>query len=428
MEQAAAFWNVTAAPGRQAPALCGDARFDAAVIGGGFTGLRAALALAEGGASVAVFEAGDVANGASGRSGGQVNPMLPVAQPDDLRRAVGPRHFERLAQVALASADDLFALVEKYGIDCEARQKGWIRANHCKAAEAVAMRNAKLWNTMGAGFEFIGPGEIARLTGARGYLSAVLSPRGGAVQPLALARGLAGAAMAAGAQVFARSAVTALRGDGSGWLLEVNGHSIHAEKVIVATNGYTDALVPGLKQSVLPLTSIQIATDPLPPERLEALCPEGHTISDTRRLIMYCRREPGGQFIYGGMGYRKPAGGIGGFGWLTHDAPRIFPSLRGVTWRYRWGGSIALTTDKVPHLHEPARGLLAGLGYNGRGVAMSLVMGRELARRALGTPMAELPFPESPVRRYPFRLPQVLGAGAAMALLRMRDSRESSFA
>lgn len=427
MEQSDAFWNVTAETAALSQPLKADLRCDVAVVGGGFTGLRAALMLAEAGTDVALFEARDVANGASGRTGGQVNPSLPVARPDDLRSAVGPKFFDSLAETALKSADDLFDLVEKYQIKCEARQKGWLRADHCDAARKVAQENARLWNRLGAEFEFVGRDEVKRLTGAHGYSSGTVSPRGGAVQPLSLARGLARVAKGAGAAIYDYSPVTALRQQDGSWMLTVNGHRVDAEKVIVATNGYTDNLVPGLKRSVLPLTSIQIATEPLDEDRLGPLCPEGHTISDTRRLIMYCRREPGGQFIYGGMGCRLPAGGVGGFNWLLKDAPRIFPSLKGVKWTYRWGGTVALTPDRVPHMHEPHPGLIAGLGYNGRGVAMSLVMGREMARRALGASLEDLPFPVAPITPYRFRDPQVLGAGIAMSYWRYLDQREASY-
>lgn len=425
MKQADAFWNATAPDAPPPTPLTGALRCDVAIVGAGFTGLRAALVLAEAGTDVAVFEAGDVANGASGRSGGQVNPMLPVARPDDLRRAVGDRFFERLAQVALNSADDLFDLVQRYQIKCEARQKGWLRANHCDAARRVAERNAALWNKLGATFDLVGAQEVTRLTGAVGYGSGIISPAGGAVQPLSLTRGLARAAKGAGAQIFSHAPVTGLAERDGGWVLKVEAHEVTAQKVIIATNGYTDNLVAGLKRSVLPLTSIQIATEPLEDDQIGPLCPQGHTISDTRRLIMYCRREPGGQFVYGGIGYRTPMGGVGGFQWLYKDAPRIFPSLKRAKWRYRWGGSVALTQDRVPHLHEPAPGLVAGLGYNGRGVAMSLQMGRVMAERALGKAMDDLPFPAAPITPYRFREPQVLGAGLAMSLLRMKDQYEA---
>lgn len=419
-----ALWRVTAPDAAPALRLEGDLTLDVAIVGGGFTGLRAALALAEAGSTVAVFEAGDVGFGASGRNGGQVNPMLPVAVPDDLHKAVGPKYFERMAETSLRSADDLFDLIRAYQIQCDARQKGWIRVDHCRAARDVSRRNARLWNDHGADFEFLERSDVERLTGARGYATGTLSARGGAVQPMSLVRGMDRVARAAGAQVYSFAPVTGMGRREGAWHLDVAGHRVTAQTVIIATNGYSDALVKGLKKSVLPLYSTQMATDPLNESEIGPILPQGHTISDTRRLIMYARREPGGQMMFGGIGFNDLRGGVGGFGWIRKDAPETFPSLRGVTWRYQWSGHIALTEDRVPHLHEPAPGLIVGLGYNGRGVAMSHVMGRELARRALGTPAEDLPFPVTKIPAYKFRTPQVLGAGLAMAVLRRRDQRE----
>ena len=418
------FWTETA-PSAPAPvALEDDHACDVAIVGGGFTGLRAGLALAEQGLSVSVFEAGQVGHGASGRSGGQVNPMLPVRFPQDLRAAVGDTFFEKLAQVSLASADELFALVRRYQIPCDARQNGWIRTNHCEAARRMSEEAARAWNEHGAGFSFLGGADVARLTGARGYDSAVLSPKGGAVQPLALVRGLARVAQGAGARIFSNAPVTSLRRENRNWTFRSCGFRVSANAVVIATNGYSGDLVPGLKRSVLPLFPIQIATDTLQAHQIGPILAQGHTISDTRRLIMYARREPDDQMVFGAIGYRTPWGGAGGFRWMYKDVTRLFPSLRGVRWRYRWGGQIALTPDRVPHLHEPQPGLFAGLGYNGRGVAMSLVMGRVLAERVLGEAPANLPFPTSPIQSYPYRNVQFLGAGPAMAWLRLRDQFE----
>lgn len=419
-----ALWRVTAPDAAPAERLEGDLTIDVAIVGGGFTGLRAALAIAEAGSAVAVFEAGDVGFGASGRNGGQVNPMLPVAVPDDLHKAVGPKYFERMAETSLKSADDLFDLIRAYQIQCDARQKGWIRVDHCRAARDVSRRNATLWNSHGADFEFLEREDVERLTGAKGYATGTLSARGGAVQPMALVRGLDRVARAAGAQIYSFAPVKGMRRRDGLWHLQVAGHKVKATTVIVATNGYSDSLVSGLKKSVLPLFSTQMATDPLEESEIGPILPQGHTISDTRRLIMYARREPGGQMCFGGIGFNNLRGGVGGFGWTRKDAPETFPSLKGVTWKYKWSGHIALTEDRVPHLHEPAPGLICGLGYNGRGVAMSHVMGRELARRALGAPLEDLPFPVTRIPSYRFRTPQVLGAGLAMAALRMRDQME----
>lgn len=420
----ASLWPVTA-PGR-APGhpLGGALACDVAVVGAGFTGLRTALALAEAGCKVAVFDAGDVGEGASGRTGGQVNPMLPVARPGDLRKAVGDTYFERLTQVSLGSADELFDLVRRHGIECDARQNGWLRVDHCPAAREQARAAATEWNAHGADFQFMEGGEVEKIVGSAAYASGTFCRQGGAVQPLALARGLAAAAETAGVEIYPYSRVENLTRQDQRWTMTAAGHAVTADRVVLATNGYTDALFPGLKGSLLPLTPLQIATDPLDEDEIGPILPGGQTVSDTRRLIMYARREPDNRLVYGGIGFQKLFDRVGGFNWLYRDVRRIFPSVRPQSWRYQWGGRIALTSDRIPHFHEPAPGLLAGLGYNGRGVAMSLVMGRILAERALGAAPETLPFPVSPIRPMPFRGVQTLGAGTAMRFLRFQDNRE----
>ncbi len=417
-------WSVTAPERPAGTPLNTDLTCDIAIAGAGFTGLRAALALAEAGCKVAVFDLGDVGFGAAGRSGGQVNPMLPVARPGELLEAVGGTYFERMAEVSLGSADELFDLVRRYDIDCDARQHGWIRADHSPAACELARAAARDWNRFGAGFEFIDGDDVKRMTGSPRYSSATFSGKGGAVQPLALARGLAKAAEQAGAIIYAHSAVSDLKRVDQRWIMKAAGHQVKADKVLLATNGYTDELYTGLKNSVLPLTPVQIATGPLDEEEIGPILPDGQTISDTRRLIMYARREPNNRFVFGGIGFQKLLDRVGGHKWLLKDVARVFPSIRPGSWRFRWSGRIAITTDKVPHFHEPAPGILAGLGYNGRGVAMSLVMGRILAERALGADPHLLPFPVTPIRRMAFRDIQTIGAGAAMRFLRFRDNME----
>lgn len=417
-------WQATATAPVEGTDLDDDITCDVVIVGAGFTGLRAALMLAESGSDVVVIDTHDIGWGASGRNGGQVNPMLPVRHPDDLRAAVGPDYAERMTEMSLHSANELFALVDKHRIDCDARQHGWLRADHCPAARKSARAAARAWNAVGADFQFIDGDDVRQLTGSPAYASAVLAPSGGAVQPLSFVRGLAAAARRAGARIYRNARAEEMTREGGQWRLGSGGHTIRSEWIVLATNGYADRLHRPLARSILPLTPIQIACDPLPDDAIGPILPQGHTIADTQRLIMYARREPGGQMVYGGIGYRTPGGGIGGFGWLLADVARVFPTLTGVEWTYRWGGQIALTSDHLPHLHEPQPGLIAGLGYNGRGVAMSVVMGGILARRVLGAAPDTLPIPVTDMRPVMFRDTQVRGAGLAMTWLRLRDRME----
>ena len=331
-----------------------------------------------------------------------------------------------MTELSLGSADALFALIEKHGIDCDARQKGWLRADHCEAAADASRKAAQKWNRYGAAFEFVDCAGVRAISGTDRYVSGTVAKSGGAIHPMSLVRGLARVAEEAGAQIFIHSRVASMDPQGDRWILHVNGHRVTTNRVIHATNGYTDNLNAKLKRSVLPLTPIQIATKPLGNNQIADLLPQGHTISDTRRLTMYCRREPGDRFVYGGIGYRKSGGTVGGFQWLMQDVAKVFPTLSEVDWEFRWSGQIALTSDHVPHFHEPAPGVSAGLGYNGRGVAMAVAMGKVLADHALGAEVGSLPFPVSPMKPTPFRETQVLGAGVAMSFLRWRDQKEAA--
>lgn len=413
-------------PTTENPQLSANITCDVAVIGAGFTGLRAAHKMAEAGRDVVVLDAADVGFGASGRNGGQVNPILPFNGPEQVSRLVGPEYFQRLTKVSLASADSLFAYIEKHQIECQARQHGWLRVDHCAKAKSVSRTNADAWNNHGADIEFVEGTRLQELTGSTAYQSGILAPRGGAIQPLALVHGIASVAKNAGVQIFGRSPATSLVQQTDGWKLVTPTGTVTSQWVILATNGYTDSLLSGLKSAIIPFVSVQIATPRLPVEVIRSILPEGHTLSDTRRVIIYTRREPDDRIVIGSHGNLRKNGTLTGFDWLKRDAERIFPQLKNIDWEFAWGGKLAITDDRLPHFHEPAEGLIAGMGYNGRGVAMSNVMGTVLADRVLGTAPEDLPFPVSKVKKIPFREVQMLGKSTAVWWMQLLDKLETN--
>ena len=418
-------WRGTAPKADSNAPLDGDVSADVTIIGAGFTGLRAALFLVEAGVSVAVVDAGDVGYGASGRTGGQVNPMMPFNSPEKLRKIVGTQYFDRLTETSLNSADELFDLIEKYQLDSQARQKGWLRVAHSPAAQKKAVADAMAWNAHGANMHQVGEADVKRLSGAHGYASGIVAPKGGAIHPYAHVCSLAKAAKDRGAKIFGQTAVQSLKRKGDKWAVQTPNGTVTSDWVILATNAYSDDLFPKVKSSVLPLVSIQMATDPLPDEVFDQLLPEGHTISDTRRVIMFARREPDNRFVYGSAGRLSGNEVFAGFEWLKKDVDRVYPQLKNVNWSYKWGGQIAITQDRVPHIHEPKPGLIAGLGYNGRGVAMSHVMGRVMAERVLGADAKTLPLPVTDINRMPFRMFQTMGKGTAVRWMRFLDYLET---
>lgn len=418
-------WQDTAHKVVANPALADEIQTDIVVIGAGFTGLRAALQLAENNTQVVVLDKFDVGYGASGRNGGQVNPMLPFNSPEQIRKFIGNHFFENLTQASLNSADALFEFISKYDINCQARQNGWLRVDHCEKSRKVALQNAQSWIKYGAELFPLDETEVWRLSGSRHYKSGIVAPKGGAVQPLSLARGEAVEIIKAGGKIFANSPVTALNSQKNKWEITTPKGKVIADWVILATNGYTDSLYNGLCRSILPLVSIQIASDPLEEKRIADILPEGHTISDTRRSIMYARREPDNRIVFGGHGKLTANNKFVGFNEIIKDAERVFPNLKEVNWRYRWGGKIAITEDRLPHFHEPRPGLIAGLGYNGRGVAMSHIMGQCLADRILGVPLKQLPFPSTAIKGLPFWGMQMMGTGTVISFMKLLDKLES---
>lgn len=416
----------------QSPRLTGQADYEVAVIGAGFTGLSAAVHLAERGYSVCVIDAHDIGWGASGRAGGQVNPMLPVATPDELFACLPQPFAERLANLSLGSADFLFSLIRRHQIRCDARQTGWLRAHHSEKARQQAELSAQKWAIYGAEMRITEAEETAMLTGTTTYRSATLTPSGGLVHPLKLAIGMAQTAQRLGAEIFGFSPVEQLQPAGAGWHVHTPEGCVTCRAVIFATNGYSGlfdgdkcTLQPRLKASLLPAGPIQIATDPLDDELANSLLPKGHSISDTRRMIMYARREPDNRFIFGGIGQRRLDGRISGYDWLMRDARRIFPQLHHIDWPYRWSGQIALTETHLPQLNKLAPGVIAGLGYNGRGVAMAHVMGKILADYVSGTDQHDLPLPVLPPRRMPLRMIKQLGMGPFISVARALDWLDS---
>ena len=420
----ASLWIDTAQPLDPMPRPVGQLDADCVVIGAGYTGLRTALVLAEAGAKVVVLDACDVGWGASGRNGGQVNPMPTFSNPDALRDVVGNTYFERIVELYLQSADELFGLIRRHGIDCQARQCGWMRVDHCDQAKQISRANAQSWNQLGANLELLDESDVKRLTGSPRYASGVHSKTAGAIHPLSLARGLAKCVTTAGGIIFGQAPVSAIQPANKGWTVSTPNATVRADWVVQCTNGYTKDLNKPLAKSIVPLVPIQIATDPLKPEHIESVLPDGQTIADTRRVIMYSRREPDDRMVYGGLGHLDSNGRIGGFDALIRDAESVFPSLRGVNWKYQWGGQIAITADRVPHIHEPQAGLIMGLGYNGRGVAMSNVMGRILAERVLGADSASLPFPVTTISAFPMHAFHTAGTRIATQWMKIRDAIE----
>jgi glycine/D-amino acid oxidase-like deaminating enzyme len=414
-------WAATAAPAPPAPPLEESKRVDVAIVGGGYTGLSAALHLAEGGASVAVLDGGEPGGAASGLNGGQVNPGL-KQDPDELLALYGREEGERLIEFAGGTADVVFALIEKHAIACDATRVGWIQPAHSAEALETVKRRVEQWQRRGAPLEVLNRETTAELLGTERYQGASLDRRAGGIQPLSYARGLARAALAKGASIFGRTRAVAIDlREGSFRVTTGRGPSLEASRVLLATNGYTDELWPKLRRTVIAANSFQTATSPLPEALARTILPRGHVASDTRKLLRYFRRDATGRFLMGGRGPFAEPKGPENFAHLVRMVEDLYPALRGVSYEFHWSGRVALTRDFLPHLHEPVSGLLAFLGCNGRGVGLGTAMGMAIGKHLLQPERFPLPFPTAPIRPIPFHGLQRLYVGAVIAYYRVLD-------
>ena len=377
-------WAATAPPGPECPPLESNADADVAVVGAGYTGLSTALHLARAGRRVTVLDAGEPGWGCSGRNGGQVNPGGMKMLPDDVAAILGPVWGERFLEFGDRSCDLVFELIERYGIECEALRPGYVQGGFGAKGRRFNREWARQWTARGREARFLDRDRIAALLGTRRYDSGMYDARGGNVQPLAYARGLARAAISEGAAVHGASAATAVVRDGAGWSVRTGRASVRCEFVVLATNGYTDDLWPGLRRTVVPVASFVTATAPLGHNVLPTVLPGRHAVSETARIIVYYRLDRHGRFIIGGRGPWFNVTDRGDASHVRAAALALFPQLEGVDWEYLWAGWPAITRDHLPRLFALDRGVYAGLGYNGRGVASATMMGQQLATVILG--------------------------------------------
>jgi glycine/D-amino acid oxidase-like deaminating enzyme len=379
----------TARPAPATPPLDGDRAVSVAIVGGGYTGLSAALHLAELGVDVAVLEAHEPGWGASGRNGGQVNPGLKT-DPDQVEKDLGS------AMVALSgnAPGAVFELIQRHQIACEALQSGTLRtALHNRALRGIR-RTADQWMRRSGLVSFLDREVIAGLVGTDRYAGAMLDRRGGQLNPLGYARGLAAAAINAGAAVHGGTPVSRIEKTGGRWRLTTPAGTVTAEKIILATNGYTGDIWPGLRRSIVPVYSAIAASEPV----ADDIMPTRSSLYEMGSVTVYYRKDRDNRILMGGRAVQRDIARPEELRHLTDYACRLWPALREVRWTHGWSGQLAITPDHYPHLHEPDETVLVCLGYNGRGVAMSTAMGLELARRATGE---EIAMPVTRIREIP---------------------------
>jgi glycine/D-amino acid oxidase-like deaminating enzyme len=410
----------TARPPPATPPLQGDRRTSVAIVGGGFTGLSTALHLAENGVDVVVLEANQPGWGASGRNGGQVNPGL-KHDPDQVETDFGPDLGRRMIGLSGNAPKIVFDLIERHQITCAALRSGTLRSAITTKGAGEVKASTEQWVRRGAPVTVLERNEIGHATGTARYQAAMLDQRGGQLNPLSYARGLAQAAIQQGATVHGDTRVLRTTKTSTGWRLETPTGTLETEQLVLATNGYTDGLWPRLRRSIVPLYSAIAATESLPESVVQSIMPTRSSVYEIGRITVYYRFDTDNRLLMGGRSVQRDVTGPDTLRYLTNYAVKLWPVLRGVRWPYGWSGQVAYTPDHYPHIHEPAENVLVCLGYNGRGVAMSSAMGPQLAARIMGGKTAEIDMPITSIKTIPFHALWRSGVAARVAYGRIQD-------
>lgn len=385
-------WEVTAPHPPALTSLEGEQKTDVAVIGGGYTGLSAALHLAEAGAEVALLEAKEIGFGGAGRNVGLVNAGLWL-MPEVVVKKVGAEYGERLVSVLGKSPDLVFELIGKHNIECEAIRKGTLHCAHSPGGYRALQQRERQWKERGAPVKLLTRTEAAPKIGSESFYGALLDERAGTVQPLAYAYGLAKAAQQAGAYLYTGSPVLDYARENDVWRLSTPAGRLIAKAVILAVQGYPDFAFRNHKKAIIPFNFFQFATTPLPEEVRRTILPDGQGAWDTNIILSSYRLDQAGRLIIGSVGQVEIMGYKLHAKWVLRTIGKVFPQIGKTILEYAWNGCIAMTVDHIPRFHILDTKMVAVTGYNGRGIGPGTVFGKLLAKYILNGSEQDIPLP-----------------------------------
>jgi glycine/D-amino acid oxidase-like deaminating enzyme len=382
---------------------------DVVVVGGGYTGVAAARELARERASVVLLEAERLGFGASTRNGGIVHPGYKLSA-----QALIKRYGEELATDLYGESLAACALVRQLIAD-ESIDAEWVGAGHLELAysrdhaRGLELERAAV-ERLGGKAEVVSRADLPAEIGSSAYYGALAVEGGGGLHPARYFAGLVAAAELAGVHLLEGVRARRLRPQADGrTLVETERGGILARNVLVATNGYTDGVVPALRRRIIPIGSYIIATEPLPEELARSLSPRGRVFFDTKNFLYYWRLTADRRLAFGGRASFNPTSVERTAPILLHGMLEVYPQLAGVRVEYAWGGNVGFTFDRMPHAGQLA-GVTYAMGYCGSGIALATYLGTKVAAWLGGGPapaLTKLGFPlvPAPYEGRPWFLP-----------------------
>jgi glycine/D-amino acid oxidase-like deaminating enzyme len=406
-----AYWQATMPPmhprtGRQLPDTV-----DVAIVGGGYTGIAAARKLALQGATSVLLEARTLGWGASTRNGGIAHPGFKWA-PQTLARRWGPKTARSIYGETLEAAELVFGLIRDNAIDAELRTNGWLELAWGPGHAAEFPEDAAALNEFGARARVVEKDQLLTEIGTPGYHRGLAVDPGGVLHPAKWFAGLVGLAERAGADLHEETPVRSIRKEADGrFVVETSRGAILARDVLIATNGYTDGAAPSVRRRIVPIGSYIIATEPLPEDLAHELSPTGRAYFDTRNFLSYWHVSADRRLIFGGRVSFLPTSVDRTARLLFKRMLEIHPQVAGYRVEYSWGGKVAMTFDRMPHIGQLG-GIMHAVGYSGTGLLMSTYLGTRAAEWLGGGPapaLARLRFPliPAPFEGRPWFLPMI---------------------
>ncbi|NTF06175.1 FAD-binding oxidoreductase [Agrobacterium rubi] len=391
-------------------ALQGDQDADVCIIGAGFTGLSAALELAQKGFSVIVLEGERVGFGASGRNGGQIVNGY-SRDLHTIARRYGAQKAAQLGAMSLEGGQIIRERVAKYGIDCDLVDGGFFAAFTPKQITEMAANKAN-WEKHGhTGLEMVSKAEVGKYVKSDRYAGGMIDRFGGHIHPLNYVLGEAAAIESLGGRIFENSRVIAVE-QGANPVVRTAQGKVAAKYVLVCGNAYLGGLLPEIGERMMPVSSQVMATEPLDAALIEELLPANYCVEDANYILDYYRRTSDNRLLYGGgIGY----GGSDPADLTSVIRPnmlRTFPQLKDTKIDFAWSGNFALTLTRIPHIGRLSSNVYFSHGDSGHGVTTTQLLGKILGEAVAGhaerfdvwSSLPNYPFPGGKTFRVPLTM------------------------
>jgi len=355
---------------------------DVAVVGAGFTGLSAAIALAKKGASVAVFDAGNVGSAASGRNGGMCNNGF-AQDYCALSGKLGRERANMLYRAFDAGVSKVESLIAEEGIDCDFKRVGKLKlAAKPEHYDKLARSQALMAKECDPDTHMVTRAELRSEIGSDQYFGGMVFGKSAGMHVGRYGHGLAVAATRRGVRIYENAPVVGLkRQGGSVHQVETPGGSIRARQVLLATGTSAVGPLAWFRRRIVPVGAFIIVTEPLPVEVLDRLTPRRRMTTDTKNFVNYFRVTPDNRLLFGGrarFAATNPKSDVKSGAILQRSLVQVFPELRDTRIDYCWGGMVDMTRDRLPRAGE-RNGLFYSMGYSGHGTHMSTYMGAIMA-------------------------------------------------